>query len=135
VDVIERVMKFGCEPAIGMKQSWRMRIRNWLRRMSFENWERYRRERYRIEGVFGSMKLKLGSSFTLVREDLAKKMAIACAILWNLYMIILQRLWIFMFMIVLRVYDSIESEKEGIKGLIIFFEQPHFKIAYTFIIF
>jgi hypothetical protein len=26
--------------------------------MSFENWERYRRKRYRIEGVFGSMKLK-----------------------------------------------------------------------------
>jgi hypothetical protein len=101
VDVVERVMKFGCEPAIGMKQSWRMRIRNWLRRMSFENWERYRKRRYRIEGVFGSMKLKVGSSFTLIREDLAKKMAIACAILWNLYMIILQRLWLFV--IVLRV--------------------------------
>jgi hypothetical protein len=42
------------------------------------------------------MKLKVGSNFTLVREDLAKKMAIACAIFWNLYMIILQRLWIFM---------------------------------------
>ena len=101
VDVVERVMKFGCEPAIGMKQSWRMRIRNWLRRMSFENWERYRKRRYRIEGVFGSIKLKVGSSFTLIREDLAKKMAIACAILWNLYMIILQRLWFFV--IVLRV--------------------------------
>jgi len=84
-----------------MKQSWRMRIRNWLRRMSFENWERYRKRRYRREGVFGSMKLKVGSSFTLIREDLAKKMAIACAILWNLYMIILQRLWFFV--IVLRV--------------------------------
>jgi len=95
VDVIERVMKFGCEPAIGMKQSWRMRIRNWLRRMSFENWERYRKRRYRIEGVFGSMKLKVGSSFTLVREDLAKKMAIACAIVWNLYMIVLHILCYF----------------------------------------
>jgi len=47
------------------------------------------------------MKLKVGSSFTLIREDLAKKMAIACAILWNLYMIILRRLWFFV--IVLRV--------------------------------
>jgi hypothetical protein len=74
---------------------------NWLRRMSFENWERYRRKRYRIEGVFGSMKLKVGSSFTLIREDLAKKTAIACAILWNLYMIIPQTLWFFV--IVLRV--------------------------------
>jgi len=95
VDVIERVMKFGCEPAIGMKQSWRMRIRNSLRRMSFENWGRYRKKRNRIEGVFGSMKLKVGSSFTLIREDLAKKMAIACAILWNLYMIVLQTLCYF----------------------------------------
>jgi len=51
VEVIERVIKFGCEPAIGMKQSWRMRIRNSLRRMSFENWERYRKKRNRIEGV------------------------------------------------------------------------------------
>jgi hypothetical protein len=83
--------------------------------MSFENRERYRRKRYRIEGVFGSMKLKVGSSFTLVRKDLAKKLVIVCAILWNLYMIILLRG---------DFYDSIEGEKEGIKGLIIFFEHP-----------
>ena len=101
VDVIERLIKFGCEPEVRMKQTWRMRIRNSLRRMSFENWEKYRKKRYRIEGVFGSIKLKVGSSFALIREDLAKKMAIACAILWNLYMIIPQTLWFFV--IVLRV--------------------------------
>jgi hypothetical protein len=50
VDVIERLIKFGCEPAIGMKQTWRMRIRNSLRRISFENWEKYKKKRYRIEG-------------------------------------------------------------------------------------
>jgi len=101
VDVIERLIKFGCELALRMKQTWRMKIRNSLRRISFENWEKYRKKRYRIEGVFGSIKLKVGSSFTLIREDLAKKMAIACAILWNLYMIIPQTLWFFV--IVLRV--------------------------------
>ena len=101
VDVIERVIKFGCEPAIGMKQTWMMRIRNSSRRKSFEDWERHRKMRYRIEGVFGSIKLKVGSSFPLIREDLAKKMAISCAILWNLYMIILQTLWFFV--IVLEV--------------------------------
>ena len=37
----------------------------------------------------------VGSSFTLVREDLAKKMAIACAIVWNLYMIVLHILCYF----------------------------------------
>jgi len=39
LDVIERVIKFGCEPAIGMKQTWMMRIRNSLRRKSFEDWK------------------------------------------------------------------------------------------------
>ena len=63
--------------------------------------ERHRKKRYRIEGVFSSIKLKVGSSFPLIREDLAKKMAISCAILWNLYMIILQTLWVFV--IVLEV--------------------------------
>jgi hypothetical protein len=101
VDVIERLIEFGCEPAVGIKHTLRMRIRNTLRRMSFENWDKYKKKRYRIEGVFGSIKLKVGSGFTLIREDLAKKMAIACAILWNLYMIIPQTLWFFV--VVLRV--------------------------------
>jgi hypothetical protein len=69
-----------------------------------------------IERVFGSIKLKVGSSFTLIKEDLAKKMAITCAILWNLYMIVLQTLCFFV--------GSIGSGKEGVKGLIIFFKQP-----------
>jgi hypothetical protein len=67
--------------------------------------------------------LKVGSSFPLIREDLAKKMAISCAILWNLYMIILQTLWFFC--------KSIGSGKEGVKGLIIFFEQPQCPFDYT----
>jgi hypothetical protein len=46
--------------------------------------------------------MKVGSGFTLIREDLGKKkMAIACAILWNLYMIIPQALCFFV--MVLRV--------------------------------
>lgn len=45
--------------------------------------------------------MKVGSGFTLIGEDLGKKMAIACAIFWNLYMIILQALWFFV--MVLRV--------------------------------
>jgi DNA-binding protein HU-beta len=55
----------------------------------------------------------------LIREDLAKKMAIACAILWNLYMIVLQ--------------TGIENGKEG-EGLIIFFDNPltNFKNLYKF---
>jgi len=44
VDVIERLIKFGCELALRMKQTWRMRIRNLLRRISFENWGEYRKK-------------------------------------------------------------------------------------------
>jgi hypothetical protein len=32
------------------------------------------------------MKQKIGSSFNLLREDLAQKASIACAVLWNLYL-------------------------------------------------
>jgi hypothetical protein len=38
--------------------------------------------------------MKVGSGFTLIGEDLGKKMAIACAILWKFYMIISQALFL-----------------------------------------
>jgi len=50
---------------------------------TLEVWE----EEYRIEGVFGSTKKKLGSFFRLVREDLTMKRALGCAMLYNLYML------------------------------------------------
>jgi len=37
--------------------------------------------------MFGSIKQKIGSSFNLLREDLARKASIACAILWNFWML------------------------------------------------
>jgi hypothetical protein len=37
--------------------------------------------------MFGSIKQKIGSSFNLLREDLARKASIACAILWNFYLL------------------------------------------------
>jgi hypothetical protein len=41
-------------------------------------------QRYRIEGVFGSIKIKVNSVFTFFREDLAMKRALAAALLYNL---------------------------------------------------
>jgi hypothetical protein len=38
--------------------------------------------------------LKLGSRFRIVREEIAKKVALACAVLWNFYMIVLYLFWI-----------------------------------------
>jgi len=61
----------------------RMSIKHPLRKLSKENWEKYGKVRYMVEQLFGSIKQKVGSSFNLLRKDLARKMAIACAILWN----------------------------------------------------
>jgi len=43
--------------------------------------------RYRVEQLFGSIKQKIGSSFKLLREDLSRKASIACAILWNFWVL------------------------------------------------
>jgi type II secretory pathway component PulL len=59
----------------------------YTRRLSNENWKRYRKMRYRIEQLFGSIKQKVGSSFKLLREDLARKASIAYAILWNFWVL------------------------------------------------
>jgi hypothetical protein len=65
----------------------RMSIKHPLRKLSKENWERYGKIMYKIEQLFGSIKQKIGSSFNLLREDLARKASIACAILWNFYLL------------------------------------------------
>jgi hypothetical protein len=60
----------------------RMSIRHPLRKLSDENWKRYGKMRYRVEQLFGSIKQKIGSSFKLLREDLARK---ASSISWDIY--------------------------------------------------
>jgi hypothetical protein len=87
VDIIESLLDRGFEPAIRIKETMRMSIRHPLRKLSNENWKRYGRMRYRVEQLFGSIKQKVGSSFKLLREDLARKASIACAILWNFWLL------------------------------------------------
>jgi Transposase DDE domain. len=87
VDIIESLLDRGFEPAIRIKETMRMSIRHPLRKLSNENWRRYGRMRYRVEQLFGSIKQKVGSSFKLLREDLARKASIACAILWNFWVL------------------------------------------------
>jgi hypothetical protein len=62
-------------------------IKHPLRKLSNENWNRYGKVRYKIEHRFCSIKQKIGSSFNLLREDLAQKASIACDVLWNLYLL------------------------------------------------
>jgi hypothetical protein len=76
VDIIESLLDRGFEPAIRIK-----------RKLSNENWKRYGKMRYRVEQLFGSIKQKIGSSFKLLREDLARKASLACAILWNFWVL------------------------------------------------
>jgi len=79
VDVLERLQQLGAEPALR-----RYALRHPLRRASQEGWRRWGKRRYRVEGFFGMMKLKMGSVFPLVREDLALRRALAVAVLCNL---------------------------------------------------
>jgi len=64
-----------------------MSIRHPLRKLSSESWKRYGKMSYRIEQLFGSIKQKIGSSFKLLREDLSGKASLACAILWNFWVL------------------------------------------------
>jgi len=67
IDIIQRVLELGYEPAIRVKKTFRMKIRHPVKKLSMENWKRYGGYRYRIEPLFGSIKLKLGSSLMGVR--------------------------------------------------------------------
>jgi hypothetical protein len=87
VDIIESLLDRGFEPAIRIKETMRMSIKHPLRKLSNENWKRYGKIRCRVEQLFGSIKQKIGSSFKLLREDLARKASIACAILWNFWLL------------------------------------------------
>jgi hypothetical protein len=61
-----------------------MSIKHPLRKLSNENWGKVR---YKIEHRFCSIKQKIGSSFNLLREDLAQKVSIVCAAVWNFYLL------------------------------------------------
>jgi uncharacterized membrane protein YvbJ len=60
-----------------------------LRQLSKENWLKYGKKRYRIESLSGNIKNKANLVFKVKREDIAKKLVIAWAILWNFYMILI----------------------------------------------
>ena len=64
-----------------------MSIRHPLRKLSNESWKRYGKIRYKMEHRFCSTKQKIGSRFNLLREDLSRKASIACAILWNFWVL------------------------------------------------
>jgi hypothetical protein len=88
VNIIQKILDIGLIPAIKVKETFRMRTRHPLRRLSNQNWSEYGKKRYRIESLFGNINNKANSVFRSKREDMAKKLAIAWAILWNFCMIL-----------------------------------------------
>jgi len=84
VDLLERLQQRGAWPALQMKGTWRYALRHPLRQASQKGWKRWGRRRYRVEGFFGQMKLKLGAVFPQQREDLAIRRALVAAVLYNL---------------------------------------------------
>jgi hypothetical protein len=79
--------------------------------------------RYRVEQLFGSIKQKIGSSFKLLREDLARKASIACAILWNFWVLATYLFLLFLSGILQYSYA---------KGCGRFLEQPHATLTFLY---
>jgi hypothetical protein len=72
--------------------------------------------RYKVEQLFGSIKQKVGLSFKLLREDLARKESIACAILWNFWVLATSLFLLFLSCALHYSYTKVSSR---------FLEQPH----------
>jgi hypothetical protein len=102
--VIQKILDIELIPAIKMKQTLRVKIKHPLRQLSKENWLKYGKKRCRIESLFGNIKNKANSVFKVKREDIAKKLVITWAILWNFYMILV---YVFLFIISVLIFRRI----------------------------
>jgi hypothetical protein len=71
VGLMQRVKELGCSVAIGVKETWRVRVRSLLRQKSQQGWKKYSREQYRVEGLFDVLQQKLGSWLAVLREEIA----------------------------------------------------------------
>jgi len=98
---MQKILDIGLIPAIKMKEIFRVKIKHPLRQLSKENWLKYGKKRYRIESLFGNINNKANSVFKVKREDIAKKLAIAWAILWNFYMILI---YVFLFILSVLIF-------------------------------
>ncbi len=93
IDIIRKLRKLKIRPAIRVKETFRKGVRHPLRKRSKVLWEGFGRNRYLIESLFGTVKLKMGSHFRVKREEIAQKMGLGVFALYNMY------LWVTLFVL------------------------------------
>ena len=106
IKIMERLLEIGLKPAIKVKESFRQKIKHSIRKGSRILWERWGRNRYLIESLFGTIKVKIGSHFRVKKEEIARKRGLATFVLYNMYLLVI-------FLYILSLLKKL------------FFEQPH----------
>ena len=81
IKVMERLTDMGLKPAIKVKESFRQKIRHPLRKESKLLWERWGKNRYLVESLFGTIKQKIGSHFAVKKVEIARKRALAAFVI------------------------------------------------------
>ncbi|MEM1888504.1 MAG: hypothetical protein QXY12_07105, partial [Pyrobaculum sp.] len=84
-DVMEEFYHRGITSALAVKETFRMGVRDELRKKSKEGYKLYGRDRYLVESLFGTVKQAIGSHFRVKLEDVAMEMALCTMLLYNLY--------------------------------------------------
>ncbi|OAQ21816.1 transposase [Thermosulfurimonas dismutans] len=85
--VMEKLVELGLKPAIKVKETFRQKVKHPLRKDSRIFWEKWGRNRYLIESLFGTVKLKIGSHFRVRKEEIAQKRGLAAFVLYNMYLL------------------------------------------------
>ncbi|OAQ19836.1 Mobile element protein [Thermosulfurimonas dismutans] len=84
---MEKLVELGLKPAIKVKETFRQKVKHPLRKDSRIFWEKWGRNRYLIESLFGTVKLKIGSHFRVRKEEIAQKRGLAAFVLYNMYLL------------------------------------------------
>ena len=84
IDILDQIQKLVAQPAIRIKTNWHYSIRHQLRQISHRGWEEWGLQKYRIEGVFESMKIKVNSVFTFFEHPEVKVINPGATVIWKL---------------------------------------------------
>ena len=100
IEIMEELRKLKITSAIKVKETFRKEVKHPLKKKSKVFWEEYGKQRYLIESLFGTIKLKLGSHFKVKDKEIAQKMGLGVFVLYNMY------LWVALFMLLMLVIPA-----------------------------